>query len=509
MDMNARHLQSLQLLPYVLFLLVVAFFADNAFVLFDFPVDDAWIHRVYARSMAMGHGMAYNGSAQETGSTSPLWVILTAPLHWLEFLGTPAIVLAVKILGCLLAIASIFLVWKIAYSLMASAFIALLAASMFALEPRLVFSAFSGMEPILLLALLLSGILAILENKPVLLALALGLASVTRPEAVIFMPFFALALCLYHRQWAHLANPLLYALAIVPGVLWLVFCKLASGFWLPNTFYAKAESLAFGIPKIWQAWQTLTMSGWGSSTVLYPGLLAFLIMGLSAKHHQAKLALLLIPVSCFIFSLAIVSSREMHLVGYYWTRWTDPSALTLTALMAIGFGMLLQGLSLPLPATSALTTKTLQKTLTIAAILALLMAIPAIKNSLLERKYHLTMDARAIHALNVSSGQWIKKHTPVDAIIAVNDAGGARYFGERHTLDLLGLNNYQILHQEITFSRIVEQSDYWVVFPEWFKQSGASGSFSEIKKFEMSFNEYTVCPCPTQTQHIILQSIKR
>src|SRR4051794_34832739 len=59
-----------------------------------FPLDDAWIHLVYARSLAHGDGFAYNPGQLETGFTSPLWVMLLAPLFWI-FRGI-GLVLAVK-----------------------------------------------------------------------------------------------------------------------------------------------------------------------------------------------------------------------------------------------------------------------------------------------------------------------------------------------------------------------------------------------------------------------------
>src|SRR5882724_7278458 len=66
----------------------------------QFPLDDAWIHRVYARSFAWGHGFAYNDGVQEAGCTSPLWAVISAPAHWLEpALGTAGVVWAVKLLG--------------------------------------------------------------------------------------------------------------------------------------------------------------------------------------------------------------------------------------------------------------------------------------------------------------------------------------------------------------------------------------------------------------------------
>ena len=47
------------------------------------PLDDAWIHLVYGRSVA-SHGIpAYNGTIPEAGFTSPLWMLNSAAVHWL------------------------------------------------------------------------------------------------------------------------------------------------------------------------------------------------------------------------------------------------------------------------------------------------------------------------------------------------------------------------------------------------------------------------------------------
>jgi hypothetical protein len=51
--------------------MVIIFFAANPFSLLDFPLDDAWIHRVYSQSFAQGHGFEYNSGQPEAGSTSP------------------------------------------------------------------------------------------------------------------------------------------------------------------------------------------------------------------------------------------------------------------------------------------------------------------------------------------------------------------------------------------------------------------------------------------------------
>ncbi|MCF7818105.1 MAG: hypothetical protein K9M54_09515 [Kiritimatiellales bacterium] len=68
-DNKTSPMRWLDRLPFFLFICYILFFAANPFSLLDFPLDDAWIHRVYSRAFAFGHGFAYNPGQQEAGST--------------------------------------------------------------------------------------------------------------------------------------------------------------------------------------------------------------------------------------------------------------------------------------------------------------------------------------------------------------------------------------------------------------------------------------------------------
>lgn len=48
-----------------------------------YPIDDAWIHQSYARSLAERGEMSFHPGEPSAGSTSPLWSLLLAPGHWI------------------------------------------------------------------------------------------------------------------------------------------------------------------------------------------------------------------------------------------------------------------------------------------------------------------------------------------------------------------------------------------------------------------------------------------
>ena len=78
------------------------------------PLDDSWIHLVYARAVSTLDGFAYNAGQAEAGFTSPLWIVMLAPLFWLQSLLHVPLVLGVKLLGLLLGVAASLLAFRLA-----------------------------------------------------------------------------------------------------------------------------------------------------------------------------------------------------------------------------------------------------------------------------------------------------------------------------------------------------------------------------------------------------------
>src|SRR5687768_4817323 len=47
-----------------------------------FSLDDSWIHAVFARNVATGHGFSFNPGEPVAGSTGPLYSLILAVLYW-------------------------------------------------------------------------------------------------------------------------------------------------------------------------------------------------------------------------------------------------------------------------------------------------------------------------------------------------------------------------------------------------------------------------------------------
>ncbi|MCX7841016.1 MAG: hypothetical protein N2559_16390, partial [Anaerolineae bacterium] len=76
-----------------------------------FPLDDAWIHQVYARNLATRGEFAFFPSQPSAGSTSPLWTMLLAVGYVLRL----DFRVWAFLLGVILLIASAFLISRLTF----------------------------------------------------------------------------------------------------------------------------------------------------------------------------------------------------------------------------------------------------------------------------------------------------------------------------------------------------------------------------------------------------------
>jgi hypothetical protein len=427
------------------------------------PLDDSWIHYVYAHNLGHHLRLDYNPGDAEAGFTSLGWVVALAPLLRLGL--EPC--LASKLLGLLaqLGLCGLLYAWLRRHL---PALVAAAGALLVAAEPIFGFSALSGMEVMPYALAMLASTVLLLRGRWSWAAVALGLCIATRPDGVILLAF-AWTLAIGHRllprlfpgeppSWRQLALLVLLPAGLAGG--WSIFCQLASGNWLPNAYFLRTHHLEqlWGPEKIlmlvrqtmdaflplaspwkglWLAggaiYALLRFRGWGLLLPLFPAAFA-MALGLGAVDVLNGTFLgnrYLVPIYPFLLGLqllgiagAIWLLRELLPLSARTERWLLP---------AVGLGLLLP---LLLPPGQLLERRT-------------------------ESQRSFAQSCKNIEEMQVALGHWVREETAPDAVIATHDAGAIRYLGERHILDVVGLNASGIPSDP---ARLLEEADWLITF---------------------------------------------
>ncbi len=500
-------------IPAIIYIVAVFVFMKNHYSVLDFPLDDAWIHRVYARSFAFGHGLAFNVGQQEAGSTSPLWAIVTAPAHWFWIMGTDFVVSAVKVITVMLGLVCVLTTQRIASRLIGSQVGGTIAASLYALDPKFLFSTLSGMETVLLVAVLVGACLMLMEKRLLFFLLLIGLAPVVRPEALVVLPCSLVGISLIWRTDTRVwLKTIAGFIPILPILMWIGFCLYATGHLLPNTFYLKAHPFSLGVPELLVGLSAMTQNGLVSVWLFPIGIVVFCFLCLKRRMSAVPPFLILIGVP-LVYTLGVVGSRIVFLEGYYWTRWIDPASLLITAAFCIGSGFVISSAMNGTKGISGMFApdrpSMIRITASLVGLVFLLISIPTFGHSFTNRRNQLASDSRAIAIMNVQMGTWIDENTAKDAVVGVNDAGAIRYLGRRHTIDLPGLNNSDIAFGKMTIQEAIAGADWLAIFPQFFKEAGLlDGILNDFEPrvvITIPLEEYTIANSPGQTQAVAFQ----
>ncbi len=296
----------------VLILLVLARIAQTAAT--GFTADDAFITYRYADNLARGNGFVYNIGERVQGTSSPLFTLLLAGVALVG--GHSSLPAVAKIIAVLADGATLFLLWNLLsrWSL-AGRF---LVATFFALYPKIVFIASSGMEAPLVVTLMLGGLLALQRGKDVLGLALFGLLLLTRLDAVVWI-----GVCLLAYP-ATLKRSLGLAVLLAPIIIWGLFAGLYFGSALPNTITAKLTSWG-GLYPAFDPFRVLRgyLPGHGlqgaSVAVQWVGVLVMLVpvvfAAILAVRRREKVWIF--PIFFLLYNLAFSFGRTVMADWYY------------------------------------------------------------------------------------------------------------------------------------------------------------------------------------------------
>lgn len=442
-----------------------------------FPLDDPWIHLHFARNLAEGHGFSYNPGTPVAGSTAPLWTLLLGGA--LAVFGSHAEV--AKGLGVVAALGAALAARRLGERWTGDAGLGVVAGVVTALSGPVVWGALSGME-VALAALLVTTALCLSAAAPAWMAAALlGLATLTRPEAVLLVPLVVLAGPLRPRR-------VLILLGVVAAVLvpWIAFNLATTDSALPATASAKVSGGLVGLltgrreplvkallERPWQ-FEVEWVEWLWQVNVLLP---ALVLVGLWALWRRRSDAREWWPAAVLVaHPLAMALLAPFRGPGFQEGRYSI-QLLPLAVVVA-------------LVAVADLTTAAswARRLAVVAFVLASLAALwPAASR--------YAWAVQNIEAMQVRLGRWVSAETPAAARLAVNDVGAIAYVSRREIVDLMGLVTPAISpyrrEGDAGVLRYLERAcpDYLIVFPGWFPEMSARDDlFTPVERVLLRHN---------------------
>lgn len=483
------------------------------------PLDDSFIYLQYARAAAEGHPFVYTpGNRPTTGATSLLYPFLLIPPHLLR-LGPDAAIAWSLALGAAGFVLSGILMLRLGL-LLGGPVGAGLAGLLFFLVPQLLWGYLSGMEIALYGTVLLATLHAYLTERDAarfrttrwwLFALA-----ASRPEGAALAFLFGGAMLLDRRRTARggsgprfLSPALLlpFAAAALPFVVsWAVTGSIESTGAIAKSILSdphpdtRAE-LIRGSPAVWLRIARCYLSLLPSDPndvmprFVTAGGIGFALFALLAfapgrrPWRDGRILLALLPAGIVVNS-----------IPYFWwvhlERYQQGMFPVVLLAFAAGYGRV-----------AWLAWERAPRWVAAAAGLGavavpLFLYVPPlyVDQERVVRFYGHNCE-NILHQ-QVRVGRWIDATLPKNAIVAMNDAGAIAYYGNRRTLDLVGLTTagFARVYRSgtgclwETLRRLPpgDRPSYFAIYPDWFPHFAQSGLLGPVV-FRARLELNTIC----------------
>ncbi len=426
-----------------------------------YPLDDAWIHQTFARSLAQRGEWAFLPGTVSGGSTSPLWTLLLVPGQYV----TGAAWVWTQTLGglCLFLTGWMGQRWydRLAQVEGDSSGGVPWVGLFLILEWHLSWAAGSGMETLLYAGLILAVFagLTCAEPKWAWLGAAVGVGVWIRPDALTLLGPVGLVLLGMGGPGRALFKRML---AVGTGfgavfALYLGFNLLTAGNIWPNTFYAKQAEYAglLAQPYSGRLLQMAAMPWVGAGLLLLPGA-AYAVGGRKQRQWVVWAGLIwwLGYTGLYAWRLPVVYQHARYLIPAMPVIWT------------VGFwGMRILARRMSTAFAKFSLVRFAWGTLTVGVLLGfVILGVGSYSE-----------DVAIIETEMVDTALWIRANTEADALLAVHDIGAVGYFSERRIVDLAGLVTPELIpflrdEERLHAYLDAQQVDYLVVFPNWYER---------------------------------------
>ena len=453
-----------------------------------FPLDDSWIHLAFARNLAAGHGLSLNPGELIAGSTAPLWTALLSLVMILP--GSPAF--WVKLLGVVLHLAGVDATYRLARAVDLPPALSALATGLSFGTGWLIWSALSGLEIPLFVALSLWGVLLHLGERGApgrlpLSMVVLAAAALARPEGLLLLALAVVdrLLAVGLAGWRRLLPGVALAvLLLLPAV---AFNLAVTGSPLPTTFAAKAGGSRDWLPGLQAIFSIITIlfsvQPW--SALLAAGGAVELARRLGTPRDRGLLPAL------WLFGLPLVYaalSPPGGIVAGNFGRYYFPLYPFLAVVGVLALAPLAARLR-PAPAAG------FRHRLVLGVVVLLLWptALSTVRGS---GRY--AQSVVNVQDSDVAMARWLAERLPPEAVLAVNDIGAVGYLLPNRLIDLAGIANPELAAyftapggRAAGIRRFLAERrpDYLVVFPAWFPDLvPAGGPFEPIHGLTIADN---------------------
>ncbi|MEM6701447.1 MAG: hypothetical protein AAF690_02020 [Acidobacteriota bacterium] len=421
--------------------LCVGFLAAERSVLgeFGFPLDDAWMHLQYARSLATGDGFSFQGDGTGAGAAAPLWTAMLAPGAW----ATPVGVLWAKALGIALHLLGVAVLLSLASLWGLGRWASLLAVTLYLLTRWTLWSALSGMEISLFVLLCLLGVrqhvldvqASAERSRFPWSTLWLSLATLARPEGLLLIVLcWAERLLSLSRQGEQSSIGLRSTpnrLGLHAGLALLLLTPTAlynlgtSGSALPMGLAATSDT-SLGLPRLRDLWEM--------GLVLFPAqpwLTLLLGAGVVAALRTPERSL--VPAAWPILLPIVYSVLGGGLHQVHHGRYLFP---------LFPFFCLLGGRALA--ELAAVMAERRLFGIRLRHAVAALLLITAV-GSLRDGLDHYLGNVTDVTDSDVAMARWAAANLPRDAVLAVQDVGAFGYLAPQRLVDMGGIVTPEIL----------------------------------------------------------------
>ena len=427
----------------------------------EFPMDDAYIHFVYAENL-VEHGRLFFSFPSEQGvaTSSFLWVILLAAGH--------AAGISMHLLAKILGIASLVVTALGVYSLLRPAWTSLRAAAavlLISLSGNMLWFALNGMETTLFLALGILTLLSYRARRWGWLGFLLGLLILTRPEGLFLLAALGMTELAAHRRPRRE-----FLLAVAIGLLicapWFAYLKWRTGHFLPTSASAKQLGSAIATRFLLERYGLPAFLGY-FSRLAYPFLwIAYLLeFGLGgmalpppkwtvAGNPSLDVSLWIFPAAAMVIWLLFLAGRRFFQFKK-WQDWVrDPARqpFLLLALWAALHNLAYMAL-LPIPGTASRygAINYIILWIGIVAGFSRLAKIPARRwavglalfaiaasNAVYWNQVYDANIEHMVHA-RIAAANYVRETFGADDLCAAFDVGSLRYYSGRPIVELAAL----------------------------------------------------------------------